>query len=161
MGCRPSVVCFKDVKAVAYEELDPRQFSSPLQYCFEVPVWTSGPRGRPSGRPASLATKNTSRCRPTANPILSHHVTRSPNTTATWEIRVSVYSDYSFIDRKIRRICNILKPHAWNRWFAGETVRSILRLRGIESKLLRGYGEAHCCPKRSTRKCAWILVRIP
>jgi LmbE family N-acetylglucosaminyl deacetylase len=60
---------------------------------------------------------------------------------------VLVYVDDETCKRKIRHIVDTFRTQTENQWFTEETLKAILRLRGIESNSPTGYAEGFYCRK--------------
>jgi LmbE family N-acetylglucosaminyl deacetylase len=60
---------------------------------------------------------------------------------------VYVHLDAGHCDTKVDLILRSFPSQADKHWFTGETFRSLLRLRGVESKAPSGYAEAFHCTK--------------
>jgi len=53
----------------------------------------------------------------------------------------------SFVQRKIATISRVFESQIYKQWFGEETIRSIMRIRGIECNSPSKYAEAFYCRK--------------
>ncbi len=58
-----------------------------------------------------------------------------------------VHLEEATCDRKIKNLFDAFKSQHDNHWFTGDSFRSILRIRGVESNAPHGYAEAFYCRK--------------
>ena len=58
-----------------------------------------------------------------------------------------VHLEKKIVQTKINLICNLFQSQSGKQWFSEETFKSILRIRGIESRSPSKYAEAFSCRK--------------